>query len=134
MAKSILLEWPEGISFMKSDNIQATPSSFFYKSSLTLINEVEMGREEGMGMEGRERKSCRLCWGMTVRWRGGEGEDTSSLAGLSGSITFGELLSTPVWQLYHRGGKERREKRGVEKARKGVLKKTLYLPLSLFVL
>lgn len=41
-----LVEWPEGISFMKSDNIQATPSSLFYKSSLTLINEVEAGREE----------------------------------------------------------------------------------------
>lgn len=40
-----LVEWPEGISFMKSDNIQATPSSLFYKSSLTLINEVEAGRE-----------------------------------------------------------------------------------------
>lgn len=55
------------------------------------------------------------------------GRDTNSLAGLlSGSITFGELLSTPVWQLYHRGWKERREggeedwreskKRSVEKA------------------
>lgn len=48
--------------------------------------------------------------------------DTNSLAGvLSGSITFGELLSTPVWQLYHRGWKEwggRKEskKRSVEKA------------------
>lgn len=42
-----LVEWPEGISFMKSDNIQATPSSLFYKSSLTLINEVEAGREGG---------------------------------------------------------------------------------------
>lgn len=40
-----LVEWPEGISFMKSDNIQATPSSLFYKSSLTLINEVEAERE-----------------------------------------------------------------------------------------
>ena len=48
-----LVKRPEGISFMKSDNIQATPSSLFYKSSLTLINEVEMGREEGMGMQGR---------------------------------------------------------------------------------
>ncbi len=42
-----LVEWPEGISFMKSDNIQATPSSLFYKSSLTLINEVEAEREGG---------------------------------------------------------------------------------------
>lgn len=38
-----LVEWPKGISFMKSDNVQATPSSLFYKSSLTLINEVEVG-------------------------------------------------------------------------------------------
>lgn len=54
-----LVEWPEGISFMKSDNIQATPSSFFYKSSLTLINEGgEGGREGG--------KSCGLWWGMRV--------------------------------------------------------------------
>lgn len=56
-----LVEWPEGISFMKSDNIQATPSSLFYKSSLTLINEVEAGREG--------EKSCGLRWGMRVRWR-----------------------------------------------------------------
>ena len=51
-----LVEWPEGISFMKSDNIQATPSSLFYKSSLTLINEVEARREGGRE---RERKKLR---------------------------------------------------------------------------
>lgn len=70
---------------------------------------------------------------------GGEQErerDTNSLAGLlSGSIMFGELLSTPVWQLHHRGWKERREGVGRigRKARKGVVRKPLYLPLvSLF--
>lgn len=37
----------------------------------------------------------------------GRGRDTNSPTGLlSGSITFGELLSAPVWQLYHRGWKE----------------------------
>ena len=51
-----LVEWPEGISFMKSDNIQATPSSLFYKSSLTLINEVAARREGGRE---RERKKLR---------------------------------------------------------------------------
>lgn len=81
---------------------------------------------EGRRGEGGEEKVAGFVGGEGEE--GGEGEDTSSLAGLSGSITFGELLSTPVWQLYHRGWKERREKREVEKARKGVLKKTLYLP------
>lgn len=72
-----------------------------------------MGVEvEGRGGGGGNEKSCGLCRGMTVRWRGGEGEDTSSLAGLSGSITFGELLSTPVWQLYHRGWKGTEGKKG----------------------
>lgn len=59
--------------------------------------------------------------------------DTNSLAGLlSGSIMFGELLSTPVWQLHHRGWKEQREwgvGRMERKARKGVVRKPLYLPL-----
>lgn len=122
------VEWPEGISFMKSDNIQATPSSLFYKSSLTLINELAT---EG----GRSGKSCGL-W--LAGWRESEpgGRDINSLAGLlSGSITFGELLSTPVWQLHHRGWKERSWGWGSEggrtgrKARKGVLRKPLYLPL-----
>lgn len=66
--RSPLVEWPEGISFMKSDNIQATPSSLFYKSSLTLINEVEAGREP-VSQARWERKSCGLCWEMKLWWR-----------------------------------------------------------------
>lgn len=45
---------------------------------------------------------------------------------------LGELLSTPVWQLYHRGWKESGEEGedGKEgKARKEVLRKPLYLLL-----
>lgn len=51
--------------------------------------------------------------------------DTNSPTGLlSGSIMFGELLSTPVWQVYHRGrnrgrgrtGGRESKKRRVEKA------------------
>jgi len=46
--------------------------------------------------------------GRKDRERGRHTNSPSSL--LSGSITFGELLSTPVWQLYRRGWKERRER------------------------
>lgn len=131
-----LVEWPEGISFMKSDNIQATPSSLFYKSSLTLINEVEAGRErgrEGGKSCGRRGGGGRGCddGGKADRERS-RGRDTNSLAGPhSGSITFGELLSTPVWQLYHRGWKERMKGRGQSKKR-DVEKAALSLLVTLF--
>jgi hypothetical protein len=54
-AISSFLECPGRISFMKSDNIPVTPSSLFYKSSLTLINEVGGEQEkvvEGCGERG----------------------------------------------------------------------------------
>lgn len=54
------------------------------------------------------------------------GRDTNSLSNLlSGSITFGELLSTPVWQLYRRGWRKQREKVGGEARKRGDEKASL---------
>lgn len=125
-----LVEWPEGISFMKSDNIQATPSSLFHRSSLTLINEVEVGR----GREGGKVVGSVGGWSSEGGWRDSErGRDTNSLSGLlSGSITFGELLSTPVWQLYRRGWKEWRERGGRENKKRSLEKASLSMPCHAF--
>lgn len=61
------------------------------------------------------------------------GRDTNSLSDLlSGSITFGELLSTPVWQLYRRGWRKQREKVGGESKKKGWWKSLSISVLSFF--